>query len=159
MTFGEGLDDHHGCTATGTRAGVLGWGVLCDILSGEDGHGNERGQRSGEQLPGPCEVLDPGGVSQQAVVADAVESAREDMQQEAAHELIDREGHRFVAATALGAVVLELEGDALFIECDQPAVGDGHAVGVARQIGEHRLRSGEGALGIDHPVDLLQRLQ
>jgi hypothetical protein len=81
------------------------------------------------------------------------------MQQEAAHELRHREGHAPIAATALGPVVLELEGDAFLIVCDQPAVGDGHAVGVARQIGEHRLRSGEGALGIDHPVAVAQRLQ
>ena len=75
MVSGKGLDDHHGCTATGARAGVLGWGVLCDILTGEDGHGNERGERSGEQLPGPCQVLDPCGIGQQAVMADAVKSS------------------------------------------------------------------------------------
>ncbi len=28
---------------------------------------------------------------------------------------------------------------------------------VARQIGQHRLRAGEGPLGIDHPLDLAQR--
>ncbi len=74
MTFGEGLDDHHGCTATGTRAGIFGWGVLCDILSGGEGYGNERGYRSGEQLPSPCQVLDACGIGQQAVMADAVET-------------------------------------------------------------------------------------
>ena len=30
-------------------------------------------------------------------------------------------------------------------------------MGVARQIGEHRLGSGEGALGVDHPLALSQR--
>ena len=87
-------------------------------------------------------------------MADAVEAARQDMQQEAAHELLYREGHRFVAATALGAVVLELEGDPSLIECDEAAVGDGHAVGVAGEVSEYGLGSGEGALGVDHPVDL-----
>ena len=152
MTFGEGLDDHHGCTATGARAGVLGWGVLCDILSGEDGHGNERGERSGEQLPGPCQVLDACGIGQQAVMADAVKSRWQDVQQEAAHELIDRQGHAPIAATALGPVILELEGHPFLVEGDQSAVGDGHAVSVAREVSEHRLRSGEGALGIDDPL-------
>ena len=47
----------------------------------------------------------------------------------------------------------------MLVEGDQTAVGDGHAMGVAGQIGEHRLGPGEGALGIDHPVDLAQRLQ
>ena len=46
----------------------------------------------------------------------------------------------------------------MLVEGDQTAVGDGHAMGVAGQIGEHRLGPGEGALGIDHPVDLAQRL-
>jgi hypothetical protein len=27
-------------------------------------------------------------------------------------------------------------------------------VGIAREVGQHRGRSGEGALGVDHPVDL-----
>jgi hypothetical protein len=35
---------------------------------------------------------------------------------------------------AVGAVVLVPEGDAVPVERDQPAVGDGDAVGVARQI-------------------------
>jgi hypothetical protein len=33
------------------------------------------------------------------------------------------------------------EGDAVLVEGDEPAVGDGDAVGVARQISEHRLGS------------------
>ena len=84
---------------------------------------------------------------------------REHVQQEAAHELLDRERHRLVAAAALGAVILELKGDPLRIDADQAAVGDGHPVGVAREVGQHRLRTGEGALGIDHPLALAQRLQ
>lgn len=79
------------------------------------------------------------------------------MQQEAAHELRYGEGHPFVMATALGAVVLELEGDRVLVEGDEAAVGDGHAMRVARQIGEDDLGSGAGALGIDHPVDGAQR--
>ena len=88
-----------------------------------------------------------------------MQATGKDMQQEAAHELRHRQGHRLVAAAALGPVVLELEGDPFLVEGDQAAVGDGHAVGVASEVSEHRLRSGEGALGIDHPVDAAQRLQ
>jgi len=81
------------------------------------------------------------------------------MQQEAAHELLDRERHGLVAAAALGTVVLELERHPLRIDADQAAVGDGHAMGIARQIGQHRLWTGEGTLGVDHPLALAQRLQ
>ena len=42
---------------------------------------------------------------------------------------------------------------------DEPAVGDGDAVGVARQIGQHRLGSAEGSLGVDDPLGLAQRRQ
>ena len=47
----------------------------------------------------------------------------------------------------------------MLVEGDQPAVGDGDAVGVARQIGQHRLGSAERALGVDDPFGLAQRRQ
>src|SRR5262249_47221690 len=37
------------------------------------------------------------------------------------------------------------------------AVGDGHPMGVAGQIGEYRCWSSQGTLGIDHPFDFAQR--
>jgi hypothetical protein len=42
---------------------------------------------------------------------------------------------------------------------DQAAVRDGDAVGVARQIGEHRPGPGEWFLGVDDPLGLAQRLE
>src|SRR5208282_6422317 len=39
----------------------------------------------------------------------------------------------------------------------EPGVRDGDAVGVAREIGEHGLRSGERPLGEDHPLGAAQR--
>jgi hypothetical protein len=39
------------------------------------------------------------------------------------------------------------------------AVGDGHPVGVTRQIGEHGLGTRERWYGIDDPVDLQERGQ
>ena len=57
------------------------------------------------------------------------------------------ERHDLVRVAAVGAIVLVVEGDAVLVERDQPAVRDGDAVGVARQIGEHRLGSGERWLG------------
>ena len=57
----------------------------------------------------------------------------------------------------LAAVVLPAEGDAALVHREQPAVGDGHAVRVARQVGQHRLRPGERPLGVDHPLALAQR--
>ena len=56
-------------------------------------------------------------------------------------------------------VVLPAEGDTALVQGDQPAVGDRDAVGVARQVGQHRLGAGEGPLGVDHPLALAQRRQ
>ena len=81
-------------------------------------------------------------------------SRRQNVQQEAAHELVGTERHRLVARLPRGAVILPAEGDAAFIEREQPLVRDRHPVGVAGQIGEHRSRAGERALGIDDPFAL-----
>ena len=59
--------------------------------------------------------------------------------------------HGRVSAWPFDPVILDLEGDAGRIGADQPAVGDGDAVGVAGQISEHRLRPGKGAFGVDEP--------
>ena len=48
--------------------------------------------------------------------------------------------------SSTGAVILPPEGDALLVERDEPAVGDGDAVGVAGEIGEHRLGPAKGRL-------------
>lgn len=50
-------------------------------------------------------------------------------------------------------------GATLTVEGDQAAVDDGNAMGVARQIGQHRLGSAEWALCIDDPLGLAQRRQ
>ena len=69
------------------------------------------------------------------------------------------ERHGPVALGAVAAVVLVAEGDAGLVERDQPLVGDGDAVGVARQVGQHGLGSGEGRLGVDEPVLLAEGRQ
>ena len=52
---------------------------------------------------------------------------------------------------AMGGVS-PLEGDVALGESDQPAVGDGDAMGVGAQIAQHMFRSSEGPLGVDDPV-------
>ena len=99
------------------------------------------------------------GAGKQPVVADAVEALRQHVEQEAPDELAWIERHGPVSLVPVAAVVLVAEGHAGLVERDQPAVGDGDAVGVARQIGEHGLGSGEGRLGVDEPVLLAQRRQ
>ena len=110
-----------------------------------------------EQLSRARDVLGTLAAGEQAVVADAVEAAGEHMDQEAADELAGGEGHELLPFAPVSAIVLPLEGNGLAVESEEPAVGDGDAVGVARQIGEHRLRPAERALGVDDPFGFAQR--
>jgi hypothetical protein len=75
MASPEGLDDHHGRPAAGTRTG-LGRGPdrLVRVGLGALGYGDERGERDGEQRTSAREVRHPRGIGQEAVVADAVKS-------------------------------------------------------------------------------------
>jgi len=88
---------------------------------------------------------------------DTMEATRQDMEQEAADELIDRERHDLLSVAAVAAVVLVAEGDASFVKGDQAAVRDCDPVGVAGQVGEHCLRPRERCLGIGHPTLLPDR--
>ena len=76
-----------------------------------------------------------------------------------ADELGGSECHDLLTIANLGAIVLPSEGDAGAIAGDQPAVGDGDAVGIARQIGQHGLWPAERTLGIDHPFGSAWRCQ
>src|SRR5215831_2455299 len=89
--------------------------------------------------------LDPLAAGEQAVVADAVEAVWQDVNEEAADELMGCERHRLVSIAAFDPVVLPAEGDAVVVQCDQAAVGDGDAVGVTRQIGQYCFGTAERA--------------
>jgi len=78
------------------------------------------------------------------------------VEQEAADELVGVERHDLVACVALGPVILPFERHALGVEGDEPAMSNCDPVGVAGQVGEHRVGSAKRPLGIDHPFDLSQ---
>ena len=90
-------------------------------------------------------------------MADAVEAARQDVQEKAADELGGVERHGPEPVAAFDPVVLPFEGHACLVERDEPRVGDRDAVGVAREIGKHGFRPGEGPLGVDDPLGAAQR--
>ena len=89
-------------------------------------------------------------VSEEAEVADADEAWREQMQQEAAQELVDRQAHDALLVAVRG--VSPAEADLAVGEGNQPAVGDADAMGVSAEIAQGVLRAAEGSLGIDDPV-------
>ena len=146
----EGVDDDH--TAAAMRARVrerLPWIGVARLL------GRRRSQI--QELTHGLDGLGAIGAGEQAVVADAVETLGEDVAEEAADELADIERDGRVAAGSLDPIVLDLECNASLVERDQAAVRDGDTVGIARQIGEHRLGAGQRTFGIDEPAGLSER--
>ena len=83
-----------------------------------------------------------------------MEAVRQGVEQEAADELVGVEGHDLRLAVV--AIVLPAEGDVIVGHGDQPRIGDGDAVGVATEIGQHLLRPAERRLCIDDPFDAPQ---
>src|SRR5580693_1192345 len=90
-------------------------------------------------------------------MADAMEAAGQDVQEKATDELGGVERHGLEPVAALEPIVLPFEGDALVGEADQTRIRDRDAMGVAREVGEDALRSGERPLGVDEPIRAAQR--
>lgn len=111
-----------------------------------------RFERNLEQLAGKRQAGPASRASQQTVMPDAVEPAQQDVEQEPLDERVGGECHDPLPLGAVAAIILVAKGDAFLVERDQPPVRDRDPVGLARQIGEDRLWSREGWLGIDHPA-------
>ncbi len=80
-------------------------------------------------------------------MTDAVEPVRHGVLQEAPDELVG--GQRHHLSFRLVAVVLPGEADLTVVEPGQAAIGDGDAMGIAAEVGEHLLRAGERTFGIE----------
>src|SRR2546425_715141 len=63
-----------------------------------------------------------------------MEAFRQDVDQEAADELVCRKCHVLVPLGTLDPVVLVFERDAHRVSCDQAAIRDGDAMRVAREV-------------------------
>ena len=134
------------------RYWLFGLGV--DSLDGID-----RDEWHCKQFADACVILDAGLAREPTVITDTVEALRQDMHQEAADELVGIERHQLVSPGTFDAVVLPLEGDAVVVERDQAPVGDGDAVGVAREIVQHFLGATERPFAVDDPFAVAQRSQ
>ena len=115
----EGLDDDHVSTAAGAWRPDIGW-LIRRVVLGCWG--------DGEKFTDTGQVEPAGAPSEEAVVTDAVEPAREQVKQEAANELVGVERHDLLPLGTIAAVVLVAEGDAGLVEGQQPPVRNGDAV-------------------------------
>src|SRR6516164_2679873 len=121
--------------------------------------GIDRNERHGKQLTDTLDIVGAGLTGEEAVVADAVKALRQDMKHESPDELGGRQRHGLVAGRPFDSIVLVTERDASLVGLDQPAVGDCDAMGVAREVGENLLWSGERRLGVDMPTNVIERFE
>ena len=117
-------------------------GIVSGLAELTLGHRQELPDR-GE--PGPAT-----SVGEEAVMANAVETVGEAVEEEAADELVRIERH--LPGRVAMAIIAPAENHAAVVGADQAAVGDGDAMRVAPEIGENVLASAERRLGIDNPV-------
>jgi hypothetical protein len=131
-----------GEVSSGERA--IAWGVIIGRLAD--------GTRDTvfEQPTTESEAVTVGAIGEKTVVADAMEAVRQSVQQKAADELVGIECHHF--GLAVRTEVFPGKADLPIGEREQPAIGDGDAMGVAAEIGQHLFGASERWLGVDHPV-------
>ena len=135
---------------------------FCCLFAGVAADGFDRvnrDHRGREQFASTRDILGTLAAGEQAVVADAMEARGQYVHQEPADELAGRKRHHLVSRGTFDPVVLPSEGDALVIGCDQAAVGDGNAVGIAGEIAQDLLGASERVLAINHPVAVAQWAQ
>src|SRR5882757_981970 len=146
----EYLDHDHSTAAT--WAGIRGWRLA--VIGRTGVVGLRLRLRNIEQLTSSANVLGPAAIGEQAIMADAMKPAGQHVDEETADELVGGERHHFGPLLLLGPVVFPFECDPEISERDEAAVADGDAVGIARQVGQHRFRATERPLRVDHPLGL-----
>ena len=147
----QDTEHDHGTTAGRAAIGPVRRDGILDLFGGRFLRWRVEQPAAERELGGAL------AVREEAVVADAMEAVRQGVQQEAPDELIGRKRHEL--GLAVMAIILPAEGDFGIGQADQAGVGDGDAVCVSAEIGEHLSRSAEGRLGIDHPLDPAQFAQ
>ncbi|MGC1648826.1 MAG: hypothetical protein WA741_23655 [Candidatus Sulfotelmatobacter sp.] len=103
----------------------------------------EQALTEGEQSGAPA-------IGQEPERADADKAAGQDVEQEAAQELLRTERHHSLLITV--GIILPTESHLVMLESQEAVVGDGHAMGVAGEIAEHMMGTAEGRFGVDDPV-------
>lgn len=89
-------------------------------------------------------------IGQEPEKADADKAARQDVEQEAAQELMRAERHHSLLIPV--GIILPAESNLVMLESHEAMVGDGYAMGIAGEIAEYMVGTAEGRLGVDDPV-------
>ena len=140
---GEALDNPHGSAAKRTspqrvnrqrRRGGAGYWLTGWL---------EQPETEWKKLRSPS-------IGEEAEVADAHKTARQQVEEEAAQELIDGQSHQPLLVAV--SRVAPAKGHVALGESNQPAVGNGDTMGIGAQIAQHMFRPAERPLGVDDPV-------
>jgi len=110
-----------------------------------------------EELARARELLASAAIGEQPEMAYAYESQGDDMEEETADELVTGQGHGFDAIGV--SVITPPETDLALGEIDETVVGECDAVGISPKVIDDLLGSGEGTLGVDHPIVRAQRFE
>ena len=81
--------------------------------------------RVGEKCACFSDGVGTSGIGQEPIVADAMKALGQDVQEEAADELVRIECHDAVAGLAVAPVIFPFEADTVAIEGDEAGIGDG----------------------------------
>src|SRR3984957_18877725 len=115
------------------------------------------GQRHPQQFPASGQLPGTMAVAEEAIVPDAMKPVRQHMDQEAADELLGREGHRLLAVVV--PIILPAETNLTVVHGYQAVVGDGDTVRIAPVIVDNLGRPGEWPLRKDPPLGGVERCQ
>src|SRR5271169_1628791 len=115
------------------------------------------GRSHAQELVAMLQFLFAVSIAQEPVIANAVESTGENVEEESPDELLRREGHGFLLIVV--TVVPPVELDLSVFDIQQSMVGNRDSVGVAAQVVHHLLRSGEGRFGVNDPLQVVQRIE
>jgi hypothetical protein len=103
-----------------------------------------------EQSETECQEFRSPSVGEETEVADAHETAGEQMEQEAAQELFDGQSHDPLLVTVGG--VAPAKGYVALGKSDQSVVGNGDTMGVGTEIAQHMFWPAERPFAVDDPV-------
>ena len=103
------------------------------------------------------QLLFAASIAQEPIVADAMESRGEDVEEESPDELLGCENHGLLLIVV--SIVPPLEADLPVVDIHDPMVGNRDTVRVAPDVIHHLLGSGEGRLGVDDPFEVANTIE
>jgi hypothetical protein len=96
-------------------------------------------------------------IGEETVVANALESVGQHMQEKAANKFVGGKLHS--CDTRLVTIVLPGEGHVMVGRRDEAMIGDGDTMGIVREITQNLLRPAKRAFAVDRPVGNAERFQ